>query len=369
MKKLRLLHLGNPDSFKNNYICQYLIDQGHEVHFLCHWAPKKPVKGIRYHILEANVLKFPKVKLLEYILRTRNIISNLKPDVLHAHNIGTYGWLGSFSGFHPLVVQCFGGDIFGVEGGYYRWSSKYSLKKADQIIVTGKHMVNTLETVFGVDRAKVVVLPRGIDLTVFRPIDNREVFLRKYDLTPGPIIFSPRYLLDHVYNIDVIMKSVPLVRKAFSDVKYIQLLKKPGDKKVYQYYVDLISHLGIKDNFIFFPVAENREMPEFYNAADLCISIPNYDGFPVSILEGSACGVPFIVSNVPYTREWFENGKNGVILQEISPKALADTIIELLKDELRRKQMAAINRQKVQKGFDYHECMAKLEQLYFRLIT
>lgn len=369
MKKLKLLHLGNPDSFKNNYICQYFIDRGHEVHFIGHWAPEKPLKGMEYHILKATVLNLPKVKFIEFILKTKKVISKVKPDVIHAHNIGTYGWLGSFSGYHPLVVQCFGGDIFGVKGGYYRWSTTYSLQKADQLIVTGRHMVGTLERVFNVDRSKVEVLPRGIDLTVFKPFDNREAFLKKYGLTSDPIIFSPRYLLDHVYNIDVIMKSVPLVRKAFSNVRYIQLLKKPRDENVYQYYVDLISHLGIKDNFIFFPVAENKEMPEFYNAADLCISIPNFDGFPVSILEGSACGAPFIVSNVPYAKEWFDNGKNGIVLYEISPDALADAIIELLKDEPRRKQMAAINREKVQKGFDYHECMAKLEQLYFRLIT
>ncbi len=369
MKKLKVLHIGNVDSFKNNYICQYLIDQGHEVHFIGRREPNKPVKGIHYHIIETNILRIPKVKLLELILRTRKIINKVQPDILHTHNAGNPAWLARFSGFHPYVIQCFGGDLFEERNRYYRWMIRSSLQKADQLIVTGKHMVDTLEQVFNVNRSKVEVLPRGLDLSVFRPFDNKETFRKKYKLKSGPIIFSPRYLLDHVYNIEVIVRSAPLVKKLFPEVQYIQLLKQPEDRKVYDYYIDLIERLGIKGDFVFMPVVENREMPEFYNAADLCISIPNYDGFPVSVLEGSACGIPFIVSDVPYTREWFENGKNGIVLQEISPGVLADATIELLKDEARRKQMAVINREKVQKGFNYHHCMEKLEQLYLRLIT
>ena len=368
MKKLKLLHFGNPDSFKNNYICQFFIDRGHEVQFSSHREPKKPLKGMEYHILKTDILKFPKVKVLELIIKTRKVISKVKPDVIHVHN-ATHAKLLSFSGFHPLVIQCFGGDIFDVQSGFYKWMTMSSLRKADQIIVTGKHMVHTLERVFNVDLSKVEVLPRGIDLNVFKPYDNKEAFRKKYDLTSGPIILSPRYLLDHVYNIDIIIKSVPLVKRVFPDIKYIQLLKQPEDRKIYDYYIDLIERLGIKEDFVFMPVVENREMPEFYNAADLCISIPKFDGFPVSILEGSACGIPFIVSDVPYTREWFENGKNGIVLQEISPEVLAKATIELLRDEGRRKQMVTINSEKVQKSFDYHHCMAKLEQIYLRLIT
>lgn len=369
MKKLKILHLGNPDSFKNNYICKYLIERGHEVHFITDSEPNKPLKGIKYHILKANIIKFSKVRYLEFILKTRKAINKVRPDVLHAHHIRTGGWLGSFSGFHPLVFQCFGGDILDVQNWYHRLFTAYSLQKADKIIVTGKHMVDTLEGVFNIDRSKVEVLPRGIDLTVFKPLENKEVFLKKHKLSSGPIVFSPRYLLNHIYNIDVIIKSAPLVKKVFPEVKFIQLLKEPGDMKMFDSYVDLINRLGIKENFFFVPMVDNREMPEFYNAADVCVSIPKFDGFPVSVLEGSACGVPFIVSDVAYTREWFENGTNAIILREISSEALANATIDLLRDEKARKQMAAINMKKVQTGFDYYHCMAKLEEIYFHLVT
>jgi len=368
MKKLKVLHIGNVDSLKNNYICEYFVDRGHEVHFIGRWEPSKPVKGIHYHIIKTKVIRIPKFQLLELIIKAKNVIREVTPDIIHVHNGVNPAWLARFSGFHPYIIQCFGGDLFEERNGYYRWMIRSSLQKADQLIVTGKHMVDTLERVFNVNRLKVEVLPRGLDLTIFKPYDNKEAFRKKYKLKSGPIIFSPRYLLDAVYNIDVILKSVLLVRNVFPEIQYIQLLKQPEDRKVYDYYIDLIERLGIKENFVFMPVVENSDMPQFYNAADLCISIPNYDGFPVSVLEGSACGIPFIVSDVPYTREWFENGKNGIVLPEISPGVLADATIELLKDEARRKQMAVINREKVQKGFDYHHCMAKLEQIYLRLI-
>jgi glycosyltransferase involved in cell wall biosynthesis len=188
-------------------------------------------------------------------------------------------------------------------------------------------------------------------------------------LGSGPVVLSPRYLLDHVYNIDTLIKSVPMVKKTYPTVKYLQLMKKPEDPKVYEDYVRLVDSLGVRDNFIFVPVVENHEMPEFYSAADVCISIPNFDGFPVSVLEGSACGAPFIVSDVPFTREWFENGVSGIVLKELTPAGLAKETVALLGDEGLRESMGRLNRARVQEGFDYRRCMQRLEHLYESMIS
>jgi glycosyltransferase involved in cell wall biosynthesis len=245
--------------------------------------------------------------------------------------------------------------------------TKYSLRKADQVIVTGRHMVDTLENVYGVVKGKVEVIPRGINLSLFRPYENRDEFMRIHKLKSGPIVFSPRYILNYVYNIDVIINSVPIVKREFPQVTYIQMLKKVEDQALFESYLELIRRHNIEENVVFHPLVDNREMPAFYNGADLCVSIPKFDGFPVSVLEGSACGTPFIVSNVPYTKEWFENGESGVVLQDVSPEALAQATIELLKDERRRREMGRMSMEKVKAGFDYHQCMENLEKIYFKL--
>ena len=57
------------------------------------------------------------------------------------------------------------------------------------------------------------------------------------------------------------------------------------------------------------PAVDNAVMPLFYNLADVVVSVPSSDGFPVTVLEASACAVPLVVSDLPYCAEWFENGE------------------------------------------------------------
>jgi hypothetical protein len=46
--------------------------------------------------------------------------------------------------------------------------------------------------------------------------------------------------------------------------------------------------------------------------ADAVASVPSTDGFPVTVLEASACSAALVVSDLPYCKEWFVDG--GMVL-------------------------------------------------------
>lgn len=68
-------------------------------------------------------------------------------------------------------------------------------------------------------------------------------------------------------------------------------------------------------------------MPEFYNSLDYVLVPALYEGGPMSVLEGLACGVPIIASDVGWVNEyphlWFENGN-----VESLRKVLEDVVAE-----------------------------------------
>jgi glycosyltransferase involved in cell wall biosynthesis len=109
-------------------------------------------------------------------------------------------------------------------------------------------------------------------------------------------------------------------------------------------------------------------MPLFYNLADVVVSVPSSDGFPVTVLEASACSRPLVVSELPYCKDWFVPRENGLIVPKRDARALAEAIGELFADDELRRRIGAASRQLVAARADYEKCMDKLESLYFDLL-
>jgi hypothetical protein len=78
-------------------------------------------------------------------------------------------------------------------------------------------------------------------------------------------------------------------------------------------------------------------MPDFYNSLDYVLIPALYEGGPMSVLEGLACGVPIIASDVGWVNEYphqaFENG-NAASLRKVLEDAVAErnALREAVKD-------------------------------------
>jgi len=108
---------------------------------------------------------------------------------------------------------------------------------------------------------------------------------------------------------------------------------------------------------------EYEEMPMYYNLADFFISVPSSDSLSVSLLEAMACGVVPVVSDLPATREWVNDGENGLIVPVRNEKALADAILTLFMDKSMRERFKKRNLDLVKKA-DFFLHMSRLENLY-----
>lgn len=81
---------------------------------------------------------------------------------------------------------------------------------------------------------------------------------------------------------------------------------------------------------------EDGAMPDFYNDLDYVLVPALYEGGPMAVLEGLACGVPIIASDVGWVNEYphiaFENG-NADSLREVLRKIVAER--EMLRDSVK----------------------------------
>jgi glycosyltransferase involved in cell wall biosynthesis len=94
------------------------------------------------------------------------------------------------------------------------------------------------------------------------------------------------------------------------------------------------------------------ELLAYYAAAD-CFVMPSYrEGFPNTVLEAGAMGLPSIVTDINGSREIIVEGENGVIIPSHDANALFDAMLNMLRDKTARERMAGNARQMIASRFE-----------------
>jgi glycosyltransferase involved in cell wall biosynthesis len=271
------------------------------------------------------------------------------------------------------VIHAYGGDLLSEQyagrPALERAFTSWSCRSADRVVVTGQHMIDAAAGL-GVPRERLMLLPRGVDLDRYRPgLDTSELRRRLAIADTDPVVLSPRYQVDEtLYNLDVVVDAFAAVRRIHSRAVCVQLYE-PSRERGRARLELLAAERGVADAFRLVPAVDNASMPLYYNLADVVVSVPSSDGFPVTVLEASACAAPLVVSDLPYTGEWFHRDGNGTVVPVRDAKRLADAVIALLADAPRRQEMGAAGRQLVSARADYRRCMDELESVYEHLLT
>jgi glycosyltransferase involved in cell wall biosynthesis len=370
---LRILHIGNGRAFKIKAIVDASLKRGHEIHMVP--IPHIPQigsgwEGVIWHRLAPQAVP-GKAKVVAQLLQVRRVARRLRPDIVHAHNVWGPGWYGAFTGLHPLVIHAYGGDIlperYTGRPALQRRLTSWTCQAADRVVVTGRHMIEA-SAGLGVPRERLLLLPRGVDLQHYRPgLDSRGLRQRLNLGTASPVILSPRYQVDEtLYNLDTVVDAFVTVRKRFPNAVCLQLFD-PDHKSGRLRLEKAAKESGVWDGYRLVSAVDNATMPLFYNLADVVVSVPSTDGFPVTVLEASACGAPLVVSKLPYCEEWFAHGQNGLLVPVRDPKALAAALIALCADKDLSKHLGAAGRRLVEERADYRRCMDTLHDVYQEL--
>ena len=94
------------------------------------------------------------------------------------------------------------------------------------------------------------------------------------------------------------------------------------------------------------------ELLSYYAASD-CFVFPSYrEGFPNTVLEAGAMGLPSIVTDINGSREIIVEGENGVIIPSHDANALFDAMLNMVKDKSARERMAGNARQMIASRYE-----------------
>jgi glycosyltransferase involved in cell wall biosynthesis len=91
---------------------------------------------------------------------------------------------------------------------------------------------------------------------------------------------------------------------------------------------------GISEKVQLYGFYDNLE--EFLSALDIFVQPSRSEGFPLSLIEAMASGVPVISTDVGGTRKLLNDGEFGILVQEGDVENLAKDIIDLAESREKR---------------------------------
>ena len=110
-----------------------------------------------------------------------------------------------------------------------------------------------------------------------------------------------------------------------------------------------------------------KRSEKLYSLAEVMVSVPFSDGLPQSLFEAMACETPAILGRLPGYAEVVTDGQHA-LLADLQPEALAEAMIQLLKDKNRACALAAAARERVREVAWLPEEAKRVDGLYRRLL-
>lgn len=171
---MKICYIASPDVHTNRWL-KYFADNGHEVHLITSAKPPDGgIDNVKLHLLK----RFgPKIRGVNYLINSvplfiqfKRLVSNINPDIIHAHQIMDTTLLGTIGGFHPYVVTPWGSDVLILpqKSRMSRWIVRYVLKRADLITCDAEHIKEPLAKL-GADPQKINIIYFGTDTRKFNP--------------------------------------------------------------------------------------------------------------------------------------------------------------------------------------------------------
>ena len=113
---------------------------------------------------------------------------------------------------------------------------------------------------------------------------------------------------------------------------------------------------------------QDDELIAWYAASD-CFVLPSYrEGFPNTVLEAGAMGLPSIVTDINGSREIVENGKNGIIIPPKDENALIEAMQQMLDNDSKRDSMATAARPMIASRFEKSYVQQCLLDFYHEIL-
>ncbi|HOE69877.1 MAG TPA: glycosyltransferase family 4 protein [Brevefilum sp.] len=270
------------------------------------------------------------------------LVSNVKPDLVHALRIPFEGMLGSYTpkGI-PFIAATWGNDLtlHASASPLMRTCTQRCLARADGFTADTQRDVRLARNWGLPADVPTLVVPGsgGLDLkTIFAAprLDPGAFGLP----ASGVFVVNPRGMRPKSVHQDVFFAAIPAVLTRHPEVHFIcpnLAENRQAETWVNQY--------GIQNHTHLLPKLSQPQLWSLLKSARVFVSPSSHDGTPNSLLEAMSCGCFPIVGDIESLREWIDNSVNGLLVDPRSPARLGEALCQALEDQALRQKATEHN--------------------------
>lgn len=379
---------GGPDAGgPHGYVAQLagcLARRGHDVTvYTRRDRPDRPTlvrneSGVKIvHVPAGPPVSVPGDELLAWMAEFGAYLARLwrlnRPDVVHAHSwmSGVAALTGARDAAVP-VVQTYHG-LGAVEkrhrggadtGPPERVDMETRIgREAHRSVATCADELNEL-TAMGVPRARISVVPCGVDTAHFAPVPladrppgapYRLLAVGRLDSREG--IDRALAALAGVPDAELLVAGGPAAPVLYTDPEAERLRKAASEH-------------GVAERFRLLGRVPRSLMPHLMSTADLLLSLPRHEPSAVVAAEAMSCGIPVVATAVGGQLDTVVDGVTGTLVPTADDEGydLAATIRGLLDDPVRRSRYAAAGRAHALARFSWDEVTDAISLVYAELV-
>lgn len=303
-------------------------------------------------------------------LATFLLLHGRRYDVFHVHQYGHHAALVIVIGRllnKPIVLKITNTGAQGIKQALAGEPTTPGLlaslhRKTDACIAT---TVEAQEEAayFGIPKKRIRIVPNGIDTDFFKPCNLLGKMEIKRQLGLGQsltVLYSSR--LSPAKNPEGLIAAWSAI---YRDVKDAQLVL-IGDGPLRKTLEDRVAALGLNESVKF--AGLQREVLQWYQAADVFVLPSHHEGLSNSLLEAMSCGLPIISTRVSGSTGIFAESDIGELVDVGDMKGLANALLRLLGDPPRRALCGRRARENAKTRFSIQVVAGETLALYGQLV-
>ncbi len=203
-----------------------------------------------------------------------------------------------------------------------------------------------------------LVIYNGIVDSTFGTHKEKEQIRKQFELPVRNFLLINVGRLAPPKNQNLLLMAMALLKKNGATNISLVIL---GEGELRNQLTQKCGELDIQDAVYFLGELPSNEVIQLLRASDLFVFPSIYEGFGNVLVEAFASGLPILASDIPTNREVL--GEQGMFLSPYDPVAWMEAILRLREDEVLRKQLSELSKERAKLfGVD------KMTNEYLRLL-
>lgn len=219
------------------------------------------------------------------------------------------------------------------------------------VTVNSRFLAGRVERL-GVPRERIIYVPNGVERSRFARYDPEagRLLRERYGLAGRPTVLYLGTLSLTGHPLDLLLEAFALVLRKMPETCLV-LVGGGEDRLILERQVE---ERGLQGHVLFVGAVPPAQVPHYLTLGDLAVDPVRDDAVararsPLKVFESMACGLPVVTGDVGDRREILGDGQAGLLVAPGDPCALAEGIVSLLSDPLRRREMATAGRERVER--------------------